>query len=51
MTITKHKTKEITYYECNPVKGVTLFAFTKRRLLIDLFNIYKISLFNPINVN
>ena len=51
MTIHKHTTKELTYYECEPIKGIHLFAFTKRALIIDLVRIYGYALFNPINLN
>lgn len=51
MKITKTQTKAITYYECQPIDGICLFAFTKRRLLIDLCKVYGINLFNPLNLN
>lgn len=51
MRITKTITESVTYYECEPQPNVILFAFTKRQLYIDLFKIYSISLFNPLNLN
>jgi len=47
MKITKHQTKELTYYECEPIKGYHLFAFSFIALLRDLFIVYKLTMFNP----
>ena len=51
MKITKHTTKDFYYYECNPMKGTTLFAFSKRQLLKDLFNVYQVLLLPNFNLN
>lgn len=51
MKITKTTTAQVTYYQCEPQPNVILFAFSKRQLIIDLFKIYKISLFNQVNLN
>lgn len=52
MKVYKNTTYDnITYYECQPLKGVSLFAFTKRKLIIDLCKIYGYALFKPINLS
>jgi len=51
MRITKTTTSEVTYYQCEPQPNVILFAFSLRRLYIDLFKIYTISLSNQVNLN
>lgn len=51
MKIHKHTTNGLTYFQCEPIQGIQLFAFTKRALVIDLFKIYGYSLFNTLNLN
>lgn len=51
MRITKTTTKDCTYFECEPQPNVILLAFSKRQLVVDLYKIYKISLFNQVNLN
>lgn len=51
MRVTKYTTKNVMYYECSPVKGIHLFAFTKRALIIDLVKIYGYHIFKPLNLN
>lgn len=51
MRITKTITKSVTYYECEPIKNTHLFAFTLRRLIIDLIRVYGYAWFKPLNLN
>lgn len=52
MRVNKYTTYDnCTYYECEPIKGIHLFAFTKRRLILDLCKIYGYALFKPYNLN
>lgn len=51
MTIVKHKDSKITYYEAKISKGVHVYAFNLRSLIIDLVKIHGFSLFNPLNLN
>lgn len=51
MKIHKHTTNSLTYYQCEPLPAIHLFAFTKRALIIDLIKIYGYSLFNTLNLN
>lgn len=51
MKIYKHTTNGLTYFQCEPTKGVQLFAFSKRALFIDLFNIYKTVIIKPLNLS
>lgn len=51
MRITKTIYRDLTYYECEVNKGQYLFAFSLRRLIVDLITIYSYSIFRPLNLN
>lgn len=51
MKIYKHTANGFSYFQCEPTKGVQLFAFTKRALLRDLFKIYSHVVVKPFNLN
>lgn len=51
MRIYKHTTNGFSYFQCEPMKGTQLFAFTKRALLYDLFIIYGRVVLKPLNLN
>lgn len=51
MKIYKHTTNGFSYFQCEPINGIALFAFTKRALLKDLFKIYGRVVLKPLNLN